>query len=131
MNWGIKGLLPLTLLFLLLMAATALLSGRLNQAGFDTRVLFGSNILFYSISVISYFLQLKGMRNSNSHVFVRSVMGAMMLKMLVCLAATFAYVTMAGDQFSKRAVFLALLLYLVYLAVEVYTVMKMNRKKNA
>jgi hypothetical protein len=71
------------------------------------------------------------MNNSNPNVFVRSVMTGMLLKMLICLALTFGYVYNAGSNFNKRSLFLSLLLYLIYLSLEVFAGMKMNKKKNA
>jgi hypothetical protein len=131
MNKPFRTLLPLPGIFLIFSLSILFFSGQLQDAGFDTRILTAANILFFLISVLSFFIQLRGMRNTNPHVFVRSVMAGMMVKMLVCIIATFAYVQLAGKNFNKRSVFVSLLLYLVYLAVEVVVVTKMNKKKNA
>jgi len=131
MNKSVRALLPLTGLFLFISLSVFVFSDQLQNNGFDTRVLNGANILFFVISILSFFIQLRGVSNTNPHVFVRSVMLGMMMKMLVCVIATFAYVYYAGSYYSKRSVFVALFLYLVYLSIEVYAVMKMNKKKNA
>jgi hypothetical protein len=94
-------------------------------------VLLGANVLFFLLTIVSFFIQRKGMLNKNPHVFVRSVTGGMMVKMVFCILAVIGYVYASGDQFNKRGVFIALFLYLVYLAIEVMVVMKMNKKHNA
>jgi chromosome condensin MukBEF MukE localization factor len=88
-----------------------------------------ANGLFFIISIISFLIQRKGLHNKNPHVFVRSVMAGMMVKMAICIVAIIAYVYFSGEAFNKRGVFIALFLYLIYLATEVFVVMKMNKNK--
>ncbi len=131
MNNAVRGCLPLAGLFLIIFFSIFLLSDQLKSAGFDTVVLHVANMLLLGIGIFSYFIQLRGIRHANPHVFVRSVMAGMMMKMLVCVVATFAYINTKGLSYNKKSVFVAMLLYLVYLTVEVLVVMKMNKKKNA
>lgn len=121
----------IAVLFLLVNLAMVLSKSQIIAAGFDYRVLSFANLIFFVASLIGYAIQMKGMRNKNPHVFVRSVMSAMLLKMIIVVIATFAYVYLTGDGYNKRSVFVSLLLYLVYLAVEVWVVMKQNKFKNA
>ena len=46
-------------------------------------------------------------------------MAGMMIKMFVCVIAVFIYWLLMKDKFSKFTVFAAMILYLIYLAVEV------------
>jgi len=131
MSKGSKGLLPVFYIFLFIAVLLLIFSNKLAEAGVDTIVLTGANILLFVLSVISFFIVLKGIRHSNPNVFVRSVMGSMMIKMVVCLVATFLYVYFTGDNYNKKSVFIALLLYLVYLSAEVVVLMKLNKNKNA
>ncbi len=121
----------LAFLFLLVNLVLVLLRNQIASQGFDTRVLTFANLLFFVISLLGYAIQMKGMRHKNPHVFVRSVMSAMLLKMVIVVIATFSYVYFVGDGYNKRSVFVSLLLYLIYLAVEVMVVMKQNKLKNA
>jgi len=102
-----------------------------NHINIDVEVLQGANIILYVLSMISINLQIKGMGNPNPNVFVRTVMGSMMIKMFIVVALVFVYVAMSGDRFNKNGIFIALFFYLIYLAAEVYTLMKLNKKKNA
>ena len=58
-------------------------------------------------------------------------MGGMMIKMAICVLAVFFYVSYSGNLFNKRALFASMLLYLVYLTIEVWIVFRMNNRKNA
>jgi hypothetical protein len=58
-------------------------------------------------------------------------MGGMMLKMFVCAIAVLAYVVIIGNDYNKKAVFISLFFYLIYLAVEVAILTRLNNKKNA
>ena len=58
-------------------------------------------------------------------------MGSMMIKMVVLLGAFLVYIIMFGKTVNKPAIYISLGLYLIYLAVEVMIVMKLNKQKNA
>ena len=131
MNAPRRSLLPLIILFVLINLLVIILSPSLKHYHIDANVLLAGNALFFVISIISFFIQRRGLYNKNPHVFVRSVMTGMMLKMVICIIAVIAYVYLSGSAYNKRGIFLALFLYLVYLAAEVYTVMKMNKNKKA
>ena len=127
----IRILSPVIILFLLLTTFIFTSSNFLGQLHIDKNVLLGANVLFFLLTIVSFFIQRRGMLNKNPHVFVRSVTGGMMVKMVFCILAVIAYVYASGEQFNKRGVFISLFLYLVYLAIEVMVVMKMNKKHNA
>ena len=129
MNTTGRQLIPLLITFAFIGILVLVLSATLNEYSIDTTVLHAGNLFFFLISLVSFFIQRRGLHNSNPHVFVRSVMTGMMLKMVLTVIAVFIYVYISGTTFNKRAVFLALFFYLIYLAVEVYVVMKMNKNK--
>ena len=97
----------------------------------DVEVLQGANAILYILSLITLNLQIKAMKNTNPNVFIRSVMGSMIIKMFIVVAIVFAYTILSGDHFNKRGIFISLFFYLIYLAVEVYSLMKLNKQKNA
>lgn len=124
-------LYPLLAVFIILSAAIFVLSSMLQKAGFDTRILLVANGLFFLMNLAVFLLQKKALSNKNPNVFVRTVMAGMMLKMLTCAIIVIVYVSKAGPGYNRKSVFTALFLYLIYLAVEVATVMKLNRRNNA
>jgi hypothetical protein len=124
-------LIPIVGLFVVICLVIFSLSTFLNSYGIDRNVLLAANCLFLVLNVAIFLGQKKALYHSNPNVFVRTVMGGMMVKMMACAIAVIAYVVTVGGTYDKKAVFIALFIYLIYLAVEVATLMRLNNKKNA
>ena len=127
MNLTFRYLLPILIVFIVLLLVIFLTGSWLTTNYIDRNVLLAANFLFFFISLITFLFQKKSLKNANPHVFVRSVMGSMMLKMFICIAAISIYAMTSGDDFNKRAVFIALFFYLIYLTAEVISLLKMNK----
>ena len=131
MDPGKKIILPLIVLFVIFTGALTAAKTLLAKWGIDYSILLIANALFFLISLIAFYMQQKALNNSNPNVFVRSVMGGMLIKMFVCITAVIVYRLVAGNSVSKVSVFAAMFLYLLYLAVEVAVITKLNKHKNA
>jgi hypothetical protein len=125
-----KELLPFIILFILFNNFFLFGKGMLAKYGLDHLVLIIANSLFFVLSIITYWMQKRALKNTNPNVYVRSVMGGMMIKMAVVVLAVAVYVIALQDSFSKMSVFAAMFLYLIYLGVEVKLATKLNTKKN-
>lgn len=123
-----KMMLPLVLPFILF---NMLFSGKalFSRFGLDNEVLIIANLLFFTVTLLVFFMQRRALENPNPNVFIRSVMGGMMIKMAVCIIAVIIYRLVMKDQFSKWTVFASMIVYLVYLAIEVAVVSKLNKQK--
>jgi hypothetical protein len=97
----------------------------------DSNVLHGANVLFLATSILVFFMQKKALSNPNTNVFVRSIIGGMMIKMFSTVIAVLVYVVGTGNGYNTKAVFISLLMYLAYLGAEVVAISKENKKKNA
>lgn len=126
-----KILFPLALTFFLFTLAILIAKLFFDSGSIDFVVILVANGLFFLISLLVFRMQRKAMQHSNPNVFIRSVMAGMMIKMFIVIVAVIAYVLLSRNFFNKPAIFISLLLYLVYLAVEVAAVMKLNKRKNA
>lgn len=122
---------PVILLFTLLNSFFLLGEKILVKWGLDSFVLMVANLLFFAITLIAFFMQQKALKNSNPNVFVRSVMGGMMIKMGICIVAVFVYALAFKESFNKRTILAAMFLYLIYLAAEVLVATKLNKQTNA
>ena len=131
MNQRSNVLSPLAVTFILFAAAIVLVWLFWKSTSIDFVVLLGANVLFFLVSIMAFRIQYAAMQNSNPNVFIRKVMSTMLLKMGIALIAVMAYVLIAGKSFNKPAVYISMLIYLVYLVVEVALVMKLNKRKNA
>ncbi len=110
---------PITTLFLVLTTFYIFGFSLLSEWGFDIRVLVVANTLLYGLTFISFYIAKKGLANKNPHVFVRSIMGSMMIKFFVIIIATVVYLMLFRANFNKPAFFTSMGLYLVYLFLEV------------
>ena len=130
MSPQIKIISPLFLVFNLTILVLYAIRGILAQWGIDSAILNIANCIFFLLSVLTFIMQRKALENSNPNVFVRSVMGGMLIKMFVTISVVIVYRLIAGNSVSKVSVFSAMFLYLLYLGVEVAVITKLNRKKN-
>jgi hypothetical protein len=128
MNVSSRMLIPVFIVFAVLNILIFAFKSYLESKQINISVLLVANAFFMLLSVIVFFLQKKALRNPNPNVFVRSVMSGMMIKMVLCVIAVLIYTLSAGDQFNKRSVFIALFLYLFYLAAEVKSLTKLNQQ---
>jgi hypothetical protein len=103
----------------------------LTKFGLDKNVLLIANTLFFVLGILTTFIQSKALQNSNPHVFIRSVMGVMMIRMFICVIAVLIYVLSFRDSYSTASIFAGIILYFVYLTVEVNVMLKLNNQKNA
>ena len=131
MSLSSRFLFPILGLFAFISILILSFSGILKNYGIDTNVLLVANCIFLLLNIIVFLIQKKALSHPNPNVFIRSVMGGMMLKMIVCAIAVLSYVLSIGPGYNKRSVFISLFIYLIYLAVEVATLMRLNNKKNA
>lgn len=77
------------------------------------------------------FIQLRAIHHTNPNVFVRAVMGSMLIKMMVCAAAVLIYAGISDNEISQKNLFSFMFLYLIYLFSEVKVIMNRNKKANA
>ena len=91
-----------------------------------------SNCLLFCLSTLILRIQQKGLNNKNPNAFIQSIMLGMLLKMFVCVIAVLIYVLMSKSGINKNGLLLSMFLYLIYLAVEVSAISKINKqRKNA
>lgn len=124
-----KLILPFIALFLVLSAILFIFKTYLLNLDLRPDVLMGANVVLFVLYIFSFLIQSKAAENPNPNVFIRSVIGGMMIKMFGMVIAVLSYVVSSGVAYSKRSVFAAMLLYLVYLGVEVMVGAKKYRRK--
>ena len=125
-----KMLLPVFIIFLLFSIFIFSANSLWVKYNVDKNVLMGANLLFLVTGLLVFFMQKNALQNKNPNVFVRSVIAGMMIKMFSTVLAVLAYVLTVGQGYNKKAVFIALFMYLIYLAAEVMAISKVNRTKN-
>jgi hypothetical protein len=131
MNFSFKSVLPLFITFLVLTVLSFAGNLFFTEKGINYLVVMGANCLFFLVSLFVFRMQYVAMYNSNPNVFIRSVMGGMIIKVFACVVAVIAYYFISRAAFNKPAVYISMIIYMIYLIVEVRTVMKLNKTKNA
>ena len=121
-------LLPLVIVFASVCIFIMAASGLWVKYHINRNVLLGSNLFFMLLCILVFFIQAKALNNPNPNVFIRSITAGMLIKMFATVLAVLAYTAYAGAGFDKKAVFLSLFIYLVYLAAEVMAISKLNKK---
>ena len=131
MNPRAKVFLPLSITFLVL--TILIFTAKIFYAGkgIDYGVVMAANCLFFLISLFVFRMQYRAMHDSNPNVFIRSVMAGMIIKVFVCILAVVAYYFLSRELFNKPAVYISMIIYIIFLTVEVRTIMKLNKTKNA
>lgn len=126
-----REMLPLILLFIIFNNVFLFGKSLLAAYSLDHLVLIIANSLFFIVSILIYRMQKKATKNANPHVFVRTVMGGTFIKMAVFIIAVCVYAFAFKSIFNKMTVFAAMVLYLIYLVVEIKMATNLNKKKNA
>lgn len=98
----------------------------------DYRVVLSGNILLFLISVVTTGMSVNALKKPNPHAFVRAVYAGFLIRLFTCAIAAVIYIVMAKEGVNKYGLFLSMLTYFVYTAIEVAAVQKILRdKKNA
>ncbi|HVG13837.1 MAG TPA: hypothetical protein VM935_02715 [Chitinophagaceae bacterium] len=121
--------LPILLLFIIMNALFITGKSFLQRIGADQEVLLYGNLFIGLISLVSFLISQKGIRNPNAHGFIRGMYGGIMLKLFACIILAFVYIASVGKQVNKPALFICMGLYLVYSFVEVSLLTKLLKVK--
>ena len=124
---------PILLIFIVLSIVFFLTPSALAARGVDHRVLLTGNLLLFFVTLVSFFLYIKGLRNQNMHAFVRVMYGSLLVKFFVCLVAVLIYAAVAKAAVNRNGIFGCFILYMLYTFLEVRTLLRLSKKepKNA
>jgi cation transporter-like permease len=126
-----KAYLPIVLLFIIFNGLILTAKNFLERNGIDREFLIWANLFLFLISIAGFLLQRKGLRSPNPQAFVRAMYASLMVKLFVTMAAVLIYFFMVRSNFNKPGLFTAMGLYVVYTVVEVRSLMKVAKNKNA
>ncbi len=122
---------PLFLIFFFTGAFCLIFRDFLKHIQVDYLVVSGANTLLFILVIISMLRYQQALQNPNPNVFIRSVMGMTILKLMIIAGAVFIYLELAGANKSLPAVICGMLLYLVYTFAEVRNAFWMNKHTDA
>jgi hypothetical protein len=128
-NQAMRNFLPAIILFLVLNSGFLTMMKRLESWGFNYTVLVFGNIIVFGISLLSYWMAVKGLTTKNSHAFFRWVYGSVMMKLFILAGVAFVYIMMNKKEVNKPGLFFCMGLYVIYTFIEVSGLMKVNKQK--
>lgn len=123
-----RSFLPILLVFILSGLFIYLARPLLAGWNADYRVLLVGNGILFLVTGISFRLYTKALQNANVHAFLRVMYGSLLIKMLVCLVATFIYAFVAGRAVNRNGVIGCFVLYILYTFFEVKILMNFSKK---
>lgn len=103
---------------------------QLAQKQINPQVVQAGNGLLFLLAVISAFMHFRALKTENPHAFVRSIMGATVMKLFTIAGAAFIYIYVSGKDRSKYAILVCMGLYIIYSIVEVAAAFRLNREKH-
>jgi hypothetical protein len=125
---ALRNFFPAIILFLILNSGFLATMRLLEKWGFDYSVLVFGNLIVFGISLLSYWMAVRGLSSKNPHAFFRWVYGSIMIKLLVLAAVAFVYIMVNQKEVNKPGLFFCMGLYIVYTVIEVSALMKVNKQ---
>ena len=123
-------MLGLFLIFIVVNSAAIAAGSWLDAKHIDHVVLIGANSLLFVIGVVSLMMHSKALQDKNPNVFVRSIMAATFIKLMIIAGAVIIYALAAGANRSIGAVVAGMGLYIVYTFAEVRAALRLNKFKD-
>ena len=102
----------------------------LTANGVDTAVLLGGNALLFGASMLALKLYDSAMKSSKNYGFVKQVYAGFMIKFFVLVVGAMVYFYFAKEV-NKPAIFICMLLYLIYNFLGTSQVVKKPMEKQA
>lgn len=122
--------LPLMAIFMLVNIGCIVYADQLAARKVDGAVVQGANVLLFVIAVICGMMHYRALKSDNPHAFVRSVLGATVLKLFSIAGAVLVYIYVTGPKKNVPAVLIGMGLYIVYTIVEVTGAFRLNKEKH-
>ena len=123
-------LLPLVILFIVINIIVLIFGNWFDEHNFDHSLLLYANILFFILGLITTFIHIRALQNSNAYAFVRSTTLSSFLKLIVIEAAVIIYLLKAGERRNIYSIIIAMIIYVFYTVIEVKAAMRLNKIRN-
>lgn len=123
--------LPLIVIFIITNSLCIVFRERLAVKNINTEVVLAANLILFLITIITTAMHSKALLDTNPNVFIRSVMGATIIKFFVIAGAVFIYLFLARANRSIPAILISMGLYVAYTIFELKSIFRLNRRTNA
>lgn len=131
MEKGIISYLKPALIFSFAVNTFSILAFAFKYQLVDGLVVLSANLLLTFIFCFNVSKHIKTTNHANPHAMVRGVMSGVVLKLFVLGGAAFIYLYAAGEKRNTNALFLSMVLYIVYTWLEVRLVTSIKKDSDA
>ena len=114
-----KALRPIIILFVAVNLLGITFYTNLATIGIDADVFLVGNLFVCAITVLSFWMLLRGMKASTTSGFLSSVYSSFLIKLVISGLLVVAYAKLKGASMNTPAIFSSLFLYLLYTFLEV------------
>ena len=125
----IKSFTPFFIVFIITNILIVGFKTQLLAADYDVYFIWGANVIIFFLTIMGYYLQLRGTDSANFNHFLRGIYSSLLMKMFIIIGGLVIYIAVAGGKVNTPAVLISMGLYLIYTAVEVIQLMKIVRNK--
>ncbi|MDE3124210.1 MAG: hypothetical protein KGK14_01740 [Bacteroidota bacterium] len=102
----------------------------MNANHIDVWVVFAANCILFVISILSLALHMQAAHKKTPMASITNVMLVTLIKLFVLGGAAILYLILAGPGRSVYAIFVGMVLYLIYTFLEVSIAAKINGNKH-
>jgi len=118
---------PVIVLFILVNAAIIIFKLRLIAMGFEIPFLLIANLILFGLSLAGFFIQMRGLKSTNTHAFIRGIYASLLLKIFIVIIVLGIYLFISEGKVNKPSLFTAMALYILYTFIEVKQLLKISR----
>ena len=93
---------------------------------YDFTLLVSGNVMMLVLSLITFFV-VANQSGKTPASFIRGVMGATFIKLMVCMTSMLIYVFLNRSSIHKSSIFVVFGIYAIYTSVETYLLTKLAR----
>jgi len=120
---------PVIVLFILINACAFIFKTFLHDHGYGIKFLLVANLLLFCLSMLAFFIQMRGVQSVNTNVFIRSVYTSLLVKIFIVIIALAIYLFIVKGKINRPSLFTTMGLYILYTFIEVKQLMKISRRK--
>jgi len=121
--------LPVALFFIIVNGGLVFFGPRLQNAGFDTSVTLGGNLILFAATLLSLFLYQRAMTHASTHGFLRNAYSGLMVKLFVCIAGVGIYAFARQGNINKYGILACVFLYIIYSVIEMRSLLRWNKER--
>ena len=126
-----NALKPLIVFFLGVSVLVILIRLSVSGNAVNYKVLLAGNFILFAVGLFSLRMSIGALTHKNTQGFLRLVYSSFIFKFFVLAISAILYILVCKKDINKPALFLCCGLYFIYTFIELRSVLKVSKQKNA